>query len=123
MATGTTVVVVGIPQAQAKLARVSAVLQTQMQVILRVGALPVMNAAKVLVRKRTGTLARSIHIEGAGNEVTVGPNVVYAAAQEFGRPDMPNYSYTPYLRPAMDNNVAAATAAMSRALAALVGAG
>lgn len=35
-------------------------------------------------------------------EGAIGTACEYAAAKEFGRPDMPNYPADPYLRPALD---------------------
>lgn len=39
-------------------------------------------------------------IDSDGFGGTVGSNLDYAAAQEFGRPDLPKYSYQPALNPA-----------------------
>jgi HK97 gp10 family phage protein len=40
---------------------------------------------------------------GAGtNQGVIGSAAEYAAAVEFGRPDMPNYPAQPFLRPAVD---------------------
>lgn len=55
----------------------------------RAGGLVVQNDAKVRAPKRTGNLARSIHLEVTESTktravVTVGTDVEYAAAQEFG---------------------------------------
>ena len=36
------------------------------------------------------------------NVGAIGSSAEYAAAVEFGRPDMPNYPAQPYLRPALD---------------------
>jgi hypothetical protein len=36
------------------------------------------------------------------NEGIVGSNLEYAAAVEYGRPDMPNYPAQPYLRPSAE---------------------
>jgi len=60
--------------------------------------------AKHRVRVDTGRLKNSIDIIRKPLERRIGTSVQYAAAQEFGRPDMPRYGYTPYLRPALRNN-------------------
>ena len=78
-----------------------------------------MNAAKVMVPVLTGNLARSIHIGGFGDgleqptegtnigqpssehAVSVGTNVVYARAVEYGSAGR---AAQPYLRPALDEN-------------------
>lgn len=69
----------------------------EMELALVAGALPIQNAAKSNVSRRTSTLARSIHIgghthEGAGEDlggnspeqVIVGTNLIYARIQEEG---------------------------------------
>ena len=60
------------------------------------------NAAKRFVRVDTGNLRNSITLDepGAGR-YEVYTNEVYAAAQEYGRPDLPNYGFTPYMRPGL----------------------
>ena len=41
---------------------------------------------------------------GSDLNVYIGTNTVYAAAQEYGRTDMKQYSYKPFLRPAFRKN-------------------
>lgn len=60
------------------------------------------NRAKKTVRVDTGRLRGSITatFTDGGFNAEVGSNVEYAFDQEFGNPNRPNYSYTPYLTPA-----------------------
>jgi hypothetical protein len=65
--------------------------------------------AKRRVRKRSHDLEKSIRVMGQprrlSNGVTsleIGSDLPYAAAQEFGRPDLENYGFTAYLAPAFD---------------------
>lgn len=62
------------------------------------------NAGKQFVRKDTHALANSGRANQVGpmefQVVFGGVGIPYAAAQEFGRPDLPNYGFTPYARPA-----------------------
>jgi hypothetical protein len=60
--------------------------------------------AKRLVRVDTGMLRASIGIIKQPNTRYIGSGKTYAAAQEFGRPDLRGYGYTPYLRPAARKN-------------------
>jgi phage gpG-like protein len=58
-------------------------------------------AARRNVRVDTGTLRNSIQLDKvAEDRHEVSANTEYAAAQEWGRPDLPNYGFTPYMRPA-----------------------
>lgn len=58
-------------------------------------------AARDNVRVDTGTLRNSIQLDKvSANRHEVNANTEYAAAQEWGRPDLPNYGFTPYMRPA-----------------------
>lgn len=61
----------------------------------------VKNKARGKVRVRSGRLRNSIRVDklGAGNYITLA-ETPYALAQEYGRPDLPNYGFTPYMRPA-----------------------
>jgi len=68
------------------------------------GAMLVEGDAKRLVRVDTGLLRASIDTIPQSLVRYIGSGKVYAAAQEFGRPDLPNYGYTPYLRPALEKN-------------------
>lgn len=61
------------------------------------------------VRVDSGNLQSKIavvepaHDTGDGAEGQFGvEGVAYALAQEFGRPDLPRYGFTPYLRPSAD---------------------
>ena len=68
---------------------------------LRWGAQQIERKAKEIVRVDTGLLKSSINYYKKGKlEYAIGSGKEYAAAQEFGRPDMKGYTYRPYLRPA-----------------------
>ena len=59
------------------------------------------NFARRNVRVDTGRLRNSIRTDIISrDERQVSAETPYAAAQEFGRPDIPNYGFTPYARPA-----------------------
>lgn len=67
------------------------------------------DSAKHYVRVDSGNLQSKIdvvepaHTDGDGASGQFGvEGVPYALAQEFGRPDLPRYGHTPYLRPALD---------------------
>ena len=60
--------------------------------------------AKRIVAVDTGRLRSSINTIKQPLIRRIGSSVVYAAAQEFGRPDMKQYTYRPYLRPAARMN-------------------
>lgn len=89
----------------------------QARAALMAGALPIQTAAAQKAPVDTGTLRRSIHTETAeidsGVAARIGTNVEYAAAQEFGTSRM---RAQPYLRPAYDEQKAAALKEMARAL-------
>lgn len=58
-------------------------------------------------QEQVGTVSvdiKSVPITPPSEDYTgvVGSGVEYAAAVEFGRPDMPNYPAQPFLRPALD---------------------
>lgn len=62
--------------------------------------------ARQTVRVDTGTLRNSIQIDKVSAERhEVNANTEYAAAQEYGRPDLPNYGYTPFMRPAAEEAI------------------
>lgn len=113
------VIVKGVPEAKAQLARLSDALAGK--VLLRAvvaGALIVQNSAKRKAPYKTGNLRRSIHIEPRGvsrgaASVEVGTNVEYAHYLEFGTRYM---AARPYLRPALDENRTAVQAAVTSAL-------
>jgi len=100
------IIIEGDEAVRAKLTSLGALANPTLQTAIMAAAGVIQTDAKVRVRKLTGNLARSIHTEPLGTGAVVGTDVVYAAAQEFGRPDLPNYGYTPYLRPAVDQNLA-----------------
>lgn len=61
------------------------------------------------VRVDSGNLKSKIDVVEAGHDTGDGASgqfgvegVAYALAQEFGRPDLPRYGFTPYLRPSQD---------------------
>ena len=60
--------------------------------------------AKRHVRVDTGRLKNSIDVIKKPLTRYIGSSVQYAAAQEYGRPDLKSYGYTPYLRPAIRKN-------------------
>ena len=60
--------------------------------------------AKRLVRVDTGLLKNSINTVKKSLYRAIGSSKQYALAQEFGRPDLQGYGYTPYLRPAIRKN-------------------
>ena len=68
------------------------------------GAFLVEGDAKRLVRVDTGRLKNSVDTIRRPLERSIGSSVQYAAAQEYGRVDLPRYGYTPYLRPALRKN-------------------
>jgi len=57
--------------------------------------------AKEKVRKDKRNLENSIIATDLGDGMEVSANTEYAAAQEWGRPDLPQYGFTPYMRPAV----------------------
>ena len=73
--------------------------------LIRAGNL-VKSSAKLLVAKDTGNLRASIikELHKPSLTETVSTNSEYAFAQEFGRPDLLNYTFTPYMRPALKDN-------------------
>lgn len=63
-------------------------------------AITARNEARRNARVDTGNLRNSIRADKTGeSEREVSANTEYAAAQEWGRPDLPNYGFTPYMRP------------------------
>ena len=48
----------------------------------------------------TGRLRNSIRLEKMRGEYRVLSETPYSLAQEYGRPDLPKYTFTPYMRPA-----------------------
>ncbi len=63
--------------------------------------------AKLIVAKDTtaleGSIVKSVDKVRLVGEVST--NMEYAFAQEFGRPDLEKYTYTPYMRPSLKNNI------------------
>ncbi len=75
-----------------------------MLAIEKPGALTIINTQRMLVPVDEATLKLSINtqVRSSSARETIshtGPNTEYAAAVEFGRPDMPNYPMQPYVRP------------------------
>lgn len=59
--------------------------------------------AKRKVAVDTGNLRNAIRTEGLGNgNYRTLAETPYAAAQEYGRPDLKKYTFTPYMRPAAE---------------------
>lgn len=64
------------------------------------------NKMDIYVAVDTGYLkSRNFYRVDMNNRVMTGNNSHYAAAQEFGRRDLPNYRFTPFIRPAVYNHV------------------
>ena len=123
MAAAFSATIVGADQVQRRLGAVSNGLDRGNIIdnALRAAALVVMNDAKRRAPAITGNLRRAIHVGGFGDglespttgsnigrapgrhAVSVGTNVVYARAIEYGRAAGPAQ---PYLRPALDENKA-----------------
>lgn len=96
------VMIIGAPALQKRL---GTMMDTRkIELALDKGAALVEHDAKRLVRVDTGLLKNSINTIKKHLERSIGSNKEYALAQEFGRPDMQGYGYTPYLRPAMRKN-------------------
>lgn len=56
--------------------------------------------AKKLVRVKTRRLQNSIRIDAPNRDTRIVlSDTPYSAAQEYGRPDLPNYGFDPYMRP------------------------
>jgi hypothetical protein len=68
--------------------------------ILQLTGVTVRKVARDTVRVDTSALRNSILLDKVGADaIEVSANTEYAAAQEYGRPDLPNYGFTPYMRP------------------------
>ena len=106
MATTKTIIITGDEEVQARLKMMGATAQVKLQLAIMSGLMVVQSDAKARAPYRTGNLMRSIHMEQlpGGTGGVVGTNVEYAAAQEYGRPDI-NLPARPYLRPAIDQNL------------------
>lgn len=64
------------------------------------------NAARRHVRVDTGNLRNSISMdEPRYGRFDIYTDEVYAAAQEYGRPDLPGYGFTPYMRPGLQDAI------------------
>lgn len=61
--------------------------------------------AKLLVRKDTTALEGSIVKAVKDNQAIASTNMEYAPAQEFGLRSTANYGFTPFMRPALNNNI------------------
>lgn len=88
-----------LPRVLAKLENIDeSALPTEVKALMAAST-TVVNKAKKKVRKKTRTLARSIHMEPeSDNAVVVGTDVSYARYQEEGTSKMKGQ---PYLRPAL----------------------
>lgn len=117
-----TVVIEGDEEVKRRLAAMGSTAQAKLALAMMAGALIIQTDAKVRAPKLTGNLARSIHSEQLpGNMgVQIGTDVVYAAAQEFGRPDI-NLPAQPYLRPAVDQNLSRVAFAIGSTFGKLLG--
>jgi phage gpG-like protein len=87
---------------QKTLLKLSKTYNSRVQQEVAKSALRIESTAKQLVRVDLGRLRSSIAPSYASDGLTasVGTNVEYALAQEFGDPSKPSYGYTPYLGPA-----------------------
>ena len=128
--------IIGLDQFKAQLERLSdAANADALANAVTAGLMLIQNAAKQKAPVDTGNLKRSIHIEIEEKRKNyamgvVGTDVVYAAIQEFGgivknafgRGEQ--YTVTipahPYMRPAWDENIAAAKREVGDALTALM---
>jgi hypothetical protein len=65
-------------------------------------AIEIRAKAKELCRKDTWELHNSIRADFVknGRRAEISSNVPHGPAQEFGRPDLPRYGFTPHMRPA-----------------------
>ncbi len=122
--------IIGLPELEAKLARLSDALRGSfLETAVKSGAKLIEGPAKEKVPVKTRNLKRSIHIEASSTSTTaeakIGTDVVYAAIQEFGGTIVPKSKpylvfktkdgawhsvksveipAHPYLRPAFDEN-------------------
>ena len=53
-------------------------------------------------KKQMGSSGDGLEVQPGESVGVIGSSAEYAAAVEFGRPDMPKYPAQPYLRPALD---------------------
>ena len=100
---GIKVTVSGVKAAQRDLRGYGTEVQGRFRVQVAKTAFAIEARAKANVRVDTGRLRSSITtaLTGAGLSATVGSNVKYSFAQEFGIPGT-RYSFTPYLFPAFE---------------------
>ncbi len=73
--------------------------------LIRAGQI-VKTDARLIVAKDTTNLMSSIvkQLHKSSLTETISTNSEYAFAQEFGRPDLKNYTFKPFMRPALKNN-------------------
>ena len=64
-----------------------------------------------------GDLRDSIRVEKMGGLVKLISDTPYSLAQEYGRPDLPRYRFTPFFRPAAINVAATRTMTAITAIA------
>ena len=96
--------IIGVTNVQSKIN--NTVNNDKLEKALDKAAMLVERDAKYQVRVDTGRLRSSINVIPEPLKRYIGTSVIYAAAQEFGRPDLSKYGYTPYLRPALRKNQA-----------------
>jgi len=96
------VTIIGVPAIQNRLNTMTD--KSKIEQALDHGAALVELDAKRLVRVDTGLLKNSINTVKKSLYRAIGSSKQYALAQEFGRPDLQGYGYTPYLRPAIRKN-------------------
>lgn len=117
------VTVTGLDELKRKLQRMSDGLSgSQLAAAAHVGALEVEYLAKAKAPVLTGNLRRSIHtgstVSGHRATATVGTDVVYAPAQEFGTSrGVPAH---PYMRPAIDEGKGSVEKAVGIALVSIL---
>lgn len=75
-------------------------LKTLDRVVRQTVAADVKNRARKNVRKDTFRLMNTIRVEGTTENIRTIAQTPYALAQEYGRPDLPQYTFNPYMRPA-----------------------
>jgi hypothetical protein len=67
--------------------------------IIHAVAVDIRNRAKRTVRKDTGDLRNSVQTEKTAFGYETFSDAPHAAAQEWGRPDLPTYGFTSWARP------------------------
>jgi hypothetical protein len=95
------------------------VYKAELQGLKKVGK-NIVKSAKRYVRKRERKLEKSIKVLGQPRQTVfgvwqldIGSDQPHAFAQEYGRPDLNNYGFTPYIRPAFDKEAPDLTTAIT----------